>query len=79
MVEVSQLVSLEVKQKKLWSQLVAGLMHQCYKGSKVVPTKTLLEWKNVEFLTGPFSKFTATVETIDPQQRIWFLIWITRT
>ena len=37
-------------------------------------TKSLNEGDSVEMLTGPFANFIATVDTIDPEQRIWVLM-----
>jgi transcriptional antiterminator RfaH len=34
----------------------------------------LSEGDSVEMLTGPFANFIATVDTIDPEQRIWVLL-----
>ena len=40
----------------------------------VPSTKSLNEGDSVEMLTGPFANFIATVDTIDPEQRIWVLL-----
>ena len=37
-------------------------------------TKSLNEGDSVEMLTGPFANFIASVDTIDPEQRIWVLM-----
>ena len=36
--------------------------------------KSLNEGNSIEMLTGPFANFIATVDTIDPEQRIWVLM-----
>ena len=41
---------------------------------RVAPAKSLSEGDSVEMLTGPFANFIATVDTIDPEQRIWVLM-----
>jgi transcriptional antiterminator RfaH len=71
---VSRLVSFESKPRPLPRQLVSGLMLRCDTDGKILPSKTLNEGDRVELLTGPFASFIATVETIDPEQRIWILM-----
>ncbi len=38
------------------------------------PTQKFEQGDSVEMLTGPFANFIATVDTIDPEQRIWVLM-----
>ena len=71
---VSRLVSFEGKPKPLPLQLISGLMLRCDASSTLLPPKTLSEGDSVEMLTGPFANFVATVDTIDPEQRIWVLL-----
>ena len=71
---VSRLVSFEGKPKPLPLQIVSGLMLRCDGAGKILPPKTLSEGDSVELLTGPFANFIATVDTIDPAQRIWVLM-----
>ena len=55
-------------------QLISGLMLRCDTSSILLPPKSLSEGDSVEMLTGPFASFIATVDTIDPDQRIWVLM-----
>ena len=71
---VSKLVSFEGKPKPLPLQLISGLMLRCDASGKLLPPKSLNEGDSVEMLTGPFANFIATVDTIDPEQRIWVLM-----
>ena len=71
---VSRLVSFEGKPKPLPLQLISGLMLRCDASGVLLPSKSLNEGDSVEILTGPFSNFIATVDTIDPEQRIWVLM-----
>ena len=57
-----------------FSQLVSGLMLRCDASGALLPPKRLSEGDSVEMLTGPFASFIATVDTIDPEQRIWVLM-----
>jgi transcriptional antiterminator RfaH len=71
---VSKLVSFEGKPKPLPLQLISGLMLRCDASGILLPPKSLSEGDSVEMLTGPFASFIATVDTIDPEQRIWVLL-----
>jgi transcriptional antiterminator RfaH len=67
-------VSFEGKPKPLPLKLISGLMLRCDASSTLLPRKSLTEGDSVELLTGPFANFIATVDTIDPEQRIWVLM-----
>jgi len=54
--------------------LISGLMLRCDASSTLLPPKSLTEGDSVELLTGPFANFIATVDTTDPEQRIWVLM-----
>ena len=71
---VSKLVSFEGKPKQLPLQLISGLMLRCNESGTLLPPKSLNEGDSVEMLTGPFANCIATVDTIDPEQRIWVLM-----
>ena len=71
---VSRLVSFGSEPKALPTQLVSGLIMRCDENGKLLPPNTLCEGDSVELLTGPFAKFVATVDSIDPEQRIWVIM-----
>ena len=71
---VSKLVSFEVKPKSFSLQLISDLMLRCDASGTLLPPKSLNEGDSVEMLTGPFANLIATVDTIDPEQRIWVLM-----
>ena len=71
---VSKLVSFEGKPKPLPLQLISGLMLRCDASGTLLSPKSLNEGDSVEMLTGPFANFIATVDRIDPEQRIWVLM-----
>ena len=71
---VSKLVSFEGKPKPLPLQLISGLMLRRDASGTLLSPKRLSEGDSVEMLTGPFANFIATVDTIDPEQRIWVLM-----
>lgn len=71
---VSKLVSFEGKPKPLPLQLISGLMLRCDASGVLLSPKSLRAGDSVEMLTGPFANFIATVDTIDPEKRIWVLM-----
>jgi transcriptional antiterminator RfaH len=71
---VSKLVSFDGKPKPLPLQLISGLILRCDASGTLLPPKGLNNGDSVEMLTGPFANFIATVDTIDPEQRIWVLL-----
>ena len=73
---VSKLVSFGGKPRPLPLplQLISCLMLRCDASGTLLPPKSLSEGDSVEMLTGPFASFIATVDTIDPDQRIWVLM-----
>jgi transcriptional antiterminator RfaH len=77
-IRVSRLVSFKGKLKQPPPQLISSLMLRCDASGTLLPSKSLIEGDGVEILTGPFANFIATVDTIDPEQRIWVLMDFTR-
>ena len=71
---VSRLVSFEGKPSPLPLQLVSELQRRCDASGVLLPPKSLSKGDSVEMLAGPFANFIATVDTLDPEQRIWILL-----
>ncbi len=71
---VSRIVSFQGKPKTVPLQLISELMFRCDEEGIILPPKILSKGDSVELLTGPFTNFVATIETIDPEQRIWVLM-----
>jgi len=71
---VCRMISSEGRPRPLPLQLISDLMLRCDPAGKILPPKTLSEGDSVELLKGPFASFLATVETIDPEKRIWVLM-----
>lgn len=71
---VSRLVSFEGKPKPIPFQLISGLMLRCDASGAILSHKNLSKGDSVELLIGPFAGFIATVDTIDPKQRICVLM-----
>ena len=71
---VSRVVCLGGKPKPLPLQIISDLMHRCDVSGTLLPPKSLSEGDSVQVLTGPFASFVATVDTINPEERIWVLM-----
>lgn len=71
---VSKLVSFGSKPKSLPDELVSALLKRCDEDGIILSPKALKKGDNVELLSGPFASFIATVESIDPEQRVWVLM-----
>ena len=71
---VLRLVSFDGKPKPLPPQLISSLMLRCDAKNTMLPLNSFNEGDSVEMLTGPFANFIVTVDTIDPEQRIWVLM-----
>lgn len=71
---VSRLVSFGGKPKPLPEELISGLMLRCDASGTLAPPSNLSQGDRVQMTTGPFATFLATVEAIDPEQRIWVLV-----
>ena len=71
---VSKLVSFDGKPKPLPQQFISDLMLRCDASGTLLPLKSISAGDHVEIITGPFANFFATVDTINPTQRIWVLM-----
>ena len=71
---VSRLVSFDGKPKTIPEKLISSLMLRCDDEGKILPSKLLKEGASVKFLSGPFANFAATVDIIDPEERVWVLM-----
>jgi transcriptional antiterminator RfaH len=71
---VSKIVGFEGKPKVVPLQLISGIMRRCDGLGRLLSSKSLSEGDSVEVRTGPFVNFIATVDKIDPEQRIWILM-----
>ena len=71
---VSRLVCFKSKPKSVPTQFVSSLMLRCDASGVLLPPKNLNKGDSVKMLTGPFASFIATVDKIDPEQRVWILM-----
>ena len=70
---VSRIVSCLGNPQLVPLQIISGLKLRCDASGTLRSPKSLQAGDNVELLTGPFASFIATVDIIDPEQRIWLL------
>jgi len=54
--------------------LISRLMLRCDGGGKLLPPRILNPSDVVRISGGPFAEFAATVEKINPDQRVWVLL-----
>jgi len=54
--------------------LISSLMQRCSEDGKLLPPRILKGGDTVEISGGPFADFAATVEKVDPDQRVWVLL-----
>ncbi len=54
--------------------LISRLMQRCDEDGKLLPPPTLKVGDMVKMSSGPFAEFVATVEKINPDQRVWVLL-----
>ena len=54
--------------------LISRLMLRCDEGGKLLPPCILKSGDVVEISGGPFAEFVATVDKIDPDQRVWVML-----
>ena len=71
---VSKLVNFGGKPNPLPLQLITALKLRCDASGTMLPLNSFTRGDHIEILTGPFANFIATVDTIDPKQRIWVLL-----
>lgn len=61
--------------------IVSQLMLRCDTAGKLLPPKLLppkllKRGDQVRMTSGPFADFVATIETIEPDRRVWVLMYI---
>ena len=71
---ITRLVSFGDDPRPVPQDLISGLMQRCDDGGKLLPSRILKTGDTVEISGGPFAEFVATVENVDPNQRVWVLL-----
>ena len=71
---VSKLVMMEKAPKPVPSDLISELFERCDSGGVLMPSPVLAPGATVEILSGPFSHFVATIESISDEERVWVLL-----
>ena len=73
---VSKLVSFDGQPRALPKELVSELMGRCDADGKILAPEFLRVGDMVKMSNGPFSNFTANVESIDSTKRVWVIMEI---
>jgi transcriptional antiterminator RfaH len=71
---VSRLITFNSVLKPIPTTIIDSLMKRCDSTDKLLPNKRLAKGDKIKVLKGPFTNFTATVETYESDQRIWILM-----
>jgi transcriptional antiterminator RfaH len=71
---VSRLVMMEKSPKPVPRDLISELIKRCDSGGVLMPSPNLAPGETVEILSGPFSHFVATIESISDEERVWVLL-----
>ncbi|MGP3726541.1 transcription termination/antitermination protein NusG [Cereibacter sphaeroides] len=71
---VSRLIAFADQPATVPHHLVDGIRQRCDYSGLLAPAETLAPGDRVRVLSGPFANFVATVERLDPQQRVWILL-----
>jgi transcriptional antiterminator RfaH len=71
---ITRLVSFGEDPQPVPLDLISRLMLRCDEGGKLLPPRILKPGDAVEISGGPFAEFVATVENVDPDQRVWVLL-----
>lgn len=71
---ITRLVSFGEYPQQVPLDLISRLMLRCDEGGTLLPPRILKPGDAVEISGGPFAEFVATVEKVDPDQRVWVLL-----
>ena len=71
---ISRLVSFGDKPVSVPAGLVSDLILRCDPQGKLLPAPNLQPGDQVTVINGPFADFTASIERLAPDQRVWLLL-----
>jgi transcriptional antiterminator RfaH len=71
---ISRMLSFTEGPKPMPQALIAGLRARCDSVGKVVPLESFKAGQSVKMHSGPFESFTATVEKMASDARVWVLL-----
>ena len=71
---VSRLITFADRPGVVPQHLVDGLKQRCDDTGLLAPPVALAPGDRVRVVSGPFADFVATVERLDPDQRVWLLL-----
>jgi transcriptional antiterminator RfaH len=71
---ITRLVSFGSKPAEVPHDLMSQLILRCSEEGNLLPTERLEPGDYVRLMTGPFADYTAKIEEITPDQRVWVLL-----
>jgi len=71
---VTRLVSFGKEPVPVPLDVVTQLMLRCDASGKLLPPAQMVPGDEVRLTTGPFADFVATIESIEPDRRVWVLM-----
>ena len=71
---ITRLVSFGKEPAAVPTDLISQLLQRCDAQGKLLPPKLLEPGDHVTLTSGPFAKFAAVVERIEPDRRVWVLM-----
>lgn len=71
---VTRLVAFGTVPSPVPHNLIADLQSRCDDSGRLLPPGALSPGDSVKLRSGPFADFTATIERIDPDRRVWILL-----
>lgn len=71
---ITRLVSFGAEPTIVPTQVVSQLMLRCDRNGNFLPPRILKSGERVRLTKGPFTGFTATIEGMAPERRIWLLL-----
>ena len=71
---ITRLVSFGAEPTIVPTQVVSQMMLRCDRNGHFLPPRILKSGERVRLTKGPFAGFTATIEGMAPERRIWVLL-----
>lgn len=71
---ITRLVAFGAAPSPVPHSLIAELQSRCDDSGRLLPPRALNPGDTVQLRSGPFADFTATIERVEPDRRVWILL-----